>query len=144
MLNISNKLLKLVVLNLIIIRVIKPDMLQSSAEIKVTGKVVANASLVVKVDGVETNEILLENYIKGSNSEISKLISFELKEEYSKKNIALKDVTYSGNEKGLYKIQKFSGEEEKNFKISYNNEILNKLDHGTEIEDVIVFTATYD
>ncbi len=117
---------------------------QSSTEIKITGKVVANASLIVKVDGVEINEILLENYIKGSNNEISKLISFELKEEYSKKNITLKDVTYSGNEKGLYKIQKFSGEDEKNFKISYNNDILNKLDHGTEIEDVIVFTATYD
>lgn len=129
---------------LLIFQITTSNINQSSAEIKITGKVVANASLVVKVDGVETNEILLENYIKGSNSEISKLISFELKEEYSKKNITLKDVTYSGNEKGLYKIQKFSGEEEKNFKISYNNEILNKLDHGTEIEDVIVFTATYD
>ncbi|MGL5766198.1 MAG: hypothetical protein ACRCX8_11215, partial [Sarcina sp.] len=111
---------------------------------KIKGKVVANASLIVKVDGVETNEILLENYIKGSTSDSSKLISFELKEEYSKKNITLKDVTYSGNEKGLYKIQKFTGTDEKNFKISYNNDILNKLDHGTEIEDVIVFTATYD
>ncbi|MGL5277797.1 MAG: hypothetical protein ACRC8M_01785 [Cetobacterium sp.] len=117
---------------------------QSTAEIKITGKVVANASLVVKVDGVETNEILLENYIKGSNKEVSKLISFELKEEYSKKNITLKDVTYSGNEKGLYKIQKFNGEDEKNFKISYNNDTLNNLDHGTELEDIIVFTATYD
>lgn len=129
---------------LIIFQITTSNINQSSAEIKITGKVVANASLVVKVDGIETNEILLENYIKGSNNEVSKLISFELKEEYSKKNITLKDVTYSGNEKGLYRIQKFSGEDEKNFKISYNNEILNKLDHGTEIEDVIVFTATYD
>ncbi|MEG0237345.1 hypothetical protein [Cetobacterium sp.] len=129
---------------LIMFQITTSNINQSSTEIKITGKVVANASLIVKVDGVETNEILLENYIKGSNNEISKLISFELKEEYSKKNITLKDVTYSGNEKGLYKIQKFSGEDEKNFKISYNNDILNKLDHGTEIEDVIVFTATYD
>lgn len=139
-----NKICIIVSFYLLIFQITTSNINQSSAEIKITGKVVANASLVVKVDGVETNEILLENYIKGSNSEISKLISFELKEEYSKKNITLKDVTYSGNEKGLYKIQKFSGEEEKNFKISYNNEILNKLDHGTEIEDVIVFTATYD
>lgn len=129
---------------LIMFQITTSNINQSSTEIKITGKVVANASLIVKVDGVETNEILLENYIKGSNNEISKLISFELKEEYSKKNITLKDVTYSGNEKGLYKIQKFSGEDEKNFKISYNNDILNKLDHGTEIEDIIVFTATYD
>lgn len=129
---------------LIIFQITTSNINQSSAEIKITGKVVANASLVVKVDGIETNEILLENYIKGSNNEVSKLISFELKEEYSKKNITLKDVTYSGNEKGLYRIQKFSGEDEKNFKISYNNEILNKLDHGTEIEDIIIFTATYD
>lgn len=139
-----NKICIIVSFYLIIFQITTSNINQSSTEIKITGKVVANASLVVKVDGVETNEILLENYIKGSNNEISKLISFELKEEYSKKNITLKDVTYSGNEKGLYKIQKFSGEDEKNFKISYNNEILNKLDHGTEIEDIIVFTATYD
>ncbi|MGL5367422.1 MAG: hypothetical protein ACRDAG_03875, partial [Cetobacterium somerae] len=72
---------------LIIFQITTSNINQSSAEIKITGKVVANASLVVKVDGIETNEILLENYIKGSNNEVSKLISFELKEEYSKKNI---------------------------------------------------------
>ncbi|MGL4902366.1 MAG: hypothetical protein ACRC8F_05135 [Cetobacterium sp.] len=134
----------IIIIYLTVFQIATSDLSQSSTEIKIKGKVVANASLIVKVDGVETNEILLENYIKGSNSDSSKLISFELKEEYSKKNITLKDVTYSGNEKGLYKIQKFTGTDEKNFKISYNNDILNKLDHGTEIEDVIVFTATYD
>ncbi|MGL5625558.1 hypothetical protein [Cetobacterium sp.] len=134
----------IIIIYLTVFQIATSDLSQSSTEIKIKGKVVANASLIVKVDGVETNEILLENYIKGSTSDSSKLISFELKEEYSKKNITLKDVTYSGNEKGLYKIQKFTGTDEKNFKISYNNDILNKLDHGTEIEDVIVFTATYD
>lgn len=138
------KICKIIMFLMVISKTAISDLSQASAEIKITGKVVANASLIVKVDGVETDEIQLENYIKGSNKEVSKLISFELKEEYSKKNIILKDVTYSGNEKGLYKIQKFSSEDEQNFKISYNNDTLNKLDHGTQLEDVIVFTATYD
>ena len=47
---------------------------QVSAVIKITGKVVANASLVVKVDGVETNEIVMENYIKGSNNKNTKIL----------------------------------------------------------------------
>ncbi|MGL5124968.1 MAG: hypothetical protein ACRC0Y_09630 [Fusobacteriaceae bacterium] len=138
------KICKIVLFFLVTFHIRTADSIGTSAEIKITGKVVANAALIVKIDGVESNEIALENYIKGSNRENSKLISFELKEEYTKKNISLKDVTYSGNEKGLYKIQKFNSEGEKNFKISYNSDTLNKLDHGTVVEDVIVFTATYD
>ncbi|MGL6066896.1 MAG: hypothetical protein ACRC0R_07430 [Cetobacterium sp.] len=138
------KICSFVLFFIVIFQIASSDLPQTSAEIKITGKVVANAALIVKIDGVESNEIGLDNYIKGSNKEMSKLISFELKEEYTKKNINLKDVTYSGNEKGLYKIQKFMSEDEKNFKISYNNDALNKLDHGTVVEDIIVFTATYD
>ena len=117
---------------------------QTSAVIKITGKVVANASLVVKVDGVETNEIVMENYIKGSNNKSMKTLTFGLKEEYTNGSINLKDVDYSGNEKNLYRIEKVSDGEEKKFKISYNTEILNKMNHGDEVEDTIVFTATYD
>lgn len=117
---------------------------KTSIEIKITGKVVANASLIVKVDGVETNEIVMENYIKGSNNKSMKTLTFGLKEEYTNGTINLKDVDYSGNEKNLYKIEKVSDGEEKKFKISYNTETLNKMNHGDEVEDTIVFTATYD
>ncbi len=117
---------------------------QVSAVIKITGKVVTNASLVVKVDGVETNEIVMENYIKGSNNKNTKTLTFGLKEEYTNGAINLKDVDYSGNEKNLYKIEKVSEGEEKKFKISYNTETLNKMNHGDEAEDTIVFTVTYD
>lgn len=117
---------------------------KTSISIKITGKVVANASLVVKVDGVETNEIVMENYIKGSNNKNMKMLTFGLKDEYTNGAINLKDVDYSGNEKNLYKIEKVSDGEEKKFKISYNTEILNKMNHGDEAEDTIVFTATYD
>ena len=117
---------------------------QTSAVIKITGKVVANASLVVKVDGVETNEIVMENYIKGSDKKSMKTLTFELREEYTDGNINLKDVVYNGNEKNFYKIEKVSNGEEKKFRISYNTETLNKLNHGDEVEDTIVFTATYD
>lgn len=117
---------------------------RTSIEIKITGKVVANASLIVKVDGVETNEIVMENYIKGSNNKSMKTLTFGLKEEYTNGTINLKDVDYSGNEKNLYKIEKVSDGEEKKFKISYNTETLNKMNHGDEVEDTIVFTATYD
>lgn len=120
------------------------EITQTSAVIKITGKVVANASLVVKVDGVETNEIAMENYIKGSNKKSTKTLTFVLKEEYTNGSINLKDVDYSGNEKNLYKIEKVSEGEEKKFKISYNTETLNKMNHGDEAEDTIVFTATYD
>ncbi|AVQ30723.1 MULTISPECIES: hypothetical protein [Fusobacterium] len=117
---------------------------QTSAVIKITGKVVANASLVVKVDGVETNEIVMENYIKGSDKKSMKTLTFELREEYTDGSINLKDVVYNGNEKNFYKIEKVSNGEEKKFRISYNTETLNKLNHGDEVEDTIVFTATYD
>lgn len=117
---------------------------QTSAVIKITGKVVANASLVVKVDGVETNEIVMENYIKGSDKKSMKTLTFGLREEYTDGNINLKDVVYNGNEKNFYKIEKVSNGEEKKFRISYNTETLNKLNHGDEVEDTIVFTATYD
>lgn len=117
---------------------------QTSAVIKITGKVVANASLVVKVDGVETNEIVMENYIKGSDKKNMKTLTFELREEYTDGSINLKDVVYNGNEKNFYKIEKVSNGEEKKFRISYNTETLNKLNHGDEVEDTIVFTATYD
>ncbi len=117
---------------------------QTTAIIKITGKVVANASLIVKVDGVETNEIIMENYIKGSNKKSTKILTFVLKEEYTNGSINLKDVDYTGNEKNLYKIEKVSEGEEKKFKISYNTETLNKMNHGDEAEDTIVFTATYD
>ena len=117
---------------------------QITAVIKITGKVVANASLIVKVDGVETNEIVMENYIKGSNKKSTKILTFVLKEEYTNGSINLKDVDYTGNEKNLYKIEKVSEGEEKKFKISYNTETLNKMNHGDEAEDTIVFTATYD
>lgn len=117
---------------------------QTSAVIKITGKVVANTSLVVKVDGVETNEIVMENYIKGSDKKSMKTLTFELREEYTDGSINLKDVVYNGNEKNFYKIEKVSNGEEKKFRISYNTETLNKLNHGDEVEDTIVFTATYD
>ena len=117
---------------------------QTSAVIKITGKVVANASLVVKVDGEETNEIVMENYIKGSDKKSMKTLTFELREEYTDGSINLKDVVYNGNEKNFYKIEKVSNGEEKKFRISYNTETLNKLNHGDEVEDTIVFTATYD
>lgn len=117
---------------------------QTSAVIKITGKVVANASLVVKVDGVETNEIVMENYIKGSDKKSMKTLTFELREEYTDGSINLKDVVYNGNEKNFYKIEKVSNGEEKKFRISYNTETLNKLNHGDDVEDTIVFTATYD
>ena len=117
---------------------------QTSAVIKITGKVVANASLVVKVDGVETNEIVMENYIKGSDKKSMKTLTFELREEYTDGSINLKDVVYNGNEKNFYKIEKVSNGEEKKFRISYNTETVNKLNHGDEVEDTIVFTATYD
>lgn len=117
---------------------------QTSAVIKITGKVVANASLVVKVDGVETNEIVMENYIKGSDKKSMKTLTFELREEYTDGSINLKDVVYNGNEKNFYKIEKVSNGEEKKFRISYNTETLNKFNHGDEVEDTIVFTATYD
>ena len=86
----------------------------------------------------------MENYIKGSNNKSMKTLTFGLKEEYTNGSINLKDVDYSGNEKNLYKIEKVSDGEEKKFKISYNTEILNKMNHGDEVEDTIVFTATYD
>ena len=108
---------------------------QTSAVIKITGKVVANASLVVKVDGVETNEIVMENYIKGSDKKSMKTLTFELREEYTDGSINLKDVVYNGNEKNFYKIEKVSNGEEKKFRISYNTETLNKLNHGDEVED---------
>lgn len=117
---------------------------QTSTVIKITGKVVANASLVVKVDGVETNEIVMENYIKGSDKKSMKTLTFELREEYTDGSINLKDVVYNGNEKNFYKIEKVSNGGEKKFRISYNTETLNKLNHGDEVEDTIVFTATYD
>ena len=79
---------------------------QTSAVIKITGKVVANASLVVKVDGVETNEIVMENYIKGSDKKSMKTLTFELREEYTDGSINLKDVVYNGNEKNFYKMEK--------------------------------------
>lgn len=120
------------------------DPQQVSVVIKITGKVIANASLVVKVDGVETNEIVMKNYIKGSNNKNTKILTFGLKEEYTSGIINLKDVDYSGNNKNLYKIEKISAGEEKKFEISYNTEILNKMNHGDEAEDTIVFTATYD
>lgn len=118
---------------------------RASTEIKITGKVVANAELVVKVDGIESKEITLENYIKGGGNKEAKLISFELKDEYSKENIILKDIEYSGNTKEYYKIEKVvGGDGEKNFKISYNTKILDSMEHGSILEDTIVFTATYE
>ena len=117
----------------------------ATAEIKITGKVVANAELVVKIDGVESKKITLENYIKGGGIKDAKLISFELKDEYSKENIVLKDIEYSGNTKEYYKIEKVTGGNgEKNFKISYNTKTLDSMAHGSILEDTIVFTATYE
>lgn len=117
----------------------------ATAEIKITGKVVANAELVVKIDGVESKEITLENYIKGGGAKDAKLISFELKDEYSRENIVLKDIEYSGNTKEYYKIEKVTGGNgEKNFKISYNTKTLDTMSHGSILEDTIVFTATYE
>lgn len=129
---------------LISLKLYSGEVQKTSIEIKITGKVVANASLVVKVDGVETNEIVMENYIKGSNNKSTKTLTFRLKEECTNGVINLKDIDYSGNEKNFYKIKKVSDGEEKKFKISYNTELLNKMNHGDEAEDTIVFTATYD
>lgn len=86
----------------------------------------------------------MENYIKGSDKKSMKTLTFELREEYTDGSINLKDVVYNGNEKNFYKIEKVSNGEEKKFRISYNTETLNKLNHGDEVEDTIVFTATYD
>lgn len=135
---------KIVCFLLVSLNLYSGELKQVSTVIKITGQVVVNASLVVKVDGVETNEIVMENYIKGSNQKNTKGLTFALKEEYTNGVINLKEVDYSGNQRNFYKIEKISTGEEKKFNISYNTEILNKMNHGDKVEDTIIFTATYD